>query len=245
MAFATQEDVFAVGEKVISELFKTFSKKPVNEAPYPRISYAEAMLKYGTDKPDLRNPLFIVDVSDLFVNSDFKPFSNKTVRAIRVPNMAEKSKTFFKNMEEYALSIGMGGLGYFKVAEDFSFQGPIDKFLKDSDREELKRRMQLCVGEFYTSSLTTKLMRKSMLVKSVPKLQSVWDSLTNLSSVVVGFMTSPCTNRMRIQENPLSPTTPSLCRRENWKRLRPKIRMIFWRINMTLSLTVLKPLQAL
>jgi aspartyl-tRNA synthetase len=147
MAFATQEDVFAVGEKVISELFKTFSKKPVNEAPYPRISYAEAMLKYGTDKPDLRNPLFIVDVSDLFVNSDFKPFSNKTVRAIRVPNMAEKSKTFFKNMEEYALSIGMGGLGYFKVAEDFSFQGPIDKFLKDSDREELKRRMQLCVGD--------------------------------------------------------------------------------------------------
>ena len=147
MSFATQEDVFAAGEKVFSAVLEKFGKKEYTHAPFPRITFEEAMLKYGSDKPDLRNPLFIVDVSDLFVDSEFKPFANKTVRAIRVPKMAEKSKSFFKSMEEYALSIGMKGLGYFKVEEDMSFNGPIDKFLREGDREELISRCALESGD--------------------------------------------------------------------------------------------------
>ncbi len=147
MSFATQEDVFAAAEQVFPAILEKFTNKPFTKAPFPRITYKEAMLKYGSDKPDLRNPLFIVDVSDRFVNSDFKPFSNKTVRALRVPKMAEKSKTFFKSMEEFALSIGMKGLGYFKVEPDLSFNGPIDKFLRPGDREELISRCALEAGD--------------------------------------------------------------------------------------------------
>ena len=147
MSFATQEDVFAVAEDIFPAILEKFGKKSYTKAPFPRITFEEAMLKYGSDKPDLRNPLFIIDVSDLFVDSAFKPFSNKTVRAIRVPKMAEKSKTFFKSMEEYALSIGMKGLGYFKVEEDMSFNGPIDKFLREGDREELISRAALESGD--------------------------------------------------------------------------------------------------
>ncbi len=147
MSFATQEDVFAVAENIFPAILEKFGKKKFTKAPFPRITFEEAMLKYGSDKPDLRNPLFIIDVSDLFVDSAFKPFANKTVRAIRVPKMAEKSKTFFKSMEEYALSIGMKGLGYFKVEEDMSFNGPIDKFLREGDREELISRAALESGD--------------------------------------------------------------------------------------------------
>ncbi len=147
MSFATQEDVFAAAEQVFPAVLEKFGKKSFTKAPFPRITYEEAMLKYGSDKPDLRNPLFIVDVSDLFRDSDFKPFCNKTVRAIRVPKMAEKSKTFFKSMEEFALSIGMKGLGYFKVEQDMSFNGPIDKFLREGDREELISRCALEAGD--------------------------------------------------------------------------------------------------
>lgn len=147
MSFATQEDVFAAAEAIFPAILEKFGKKKYTHAPFPRITFEEAMLKYGSDKPDLRNPLFIVDVSDLFIDSGFKPFSNKAVRAIRVPKMAEKSKTFFKSMEEYALSIGMKGLGYFKVEPDMSFNGPIDKFLREGDREELISRCALEAGD--------------------------------------------------------------------------------------------------
>lgn len=143
LAFATQEEVFAVAEEVLGELFAKFSDKKVTSAPFPRITYAEAMLKYGTDKPDLRNPLEIIDISDLFVNSSFKPFCNKTVRAINVKGQANQSKGFYEKMEAYALSIGMKGLGYFKVNDEGKFLGPIDKFLDDAQRAELTRRAGL------------------------------------------------------------------------------------------------------
>ena len=147
MAFATQEDVFEVAERVFPAILERFGNKEFTTAPFPRITYEEAMLKYGTDKPDLRNPLEIIDISDLFENSDFKPFRGKTVRAINVPGMASRSKTFFSKMEEYALSIGMKGLGYIKVDENFNYLGPIDKFLTDNDRAELKTRAKLNVGD--------------------------------------------------------------------------------------------------
>ena len=140
MAFATQEDVFAVAEEVLYETFKKFSNKEVSKPPFARIPYAESMLKYGTDKPDLRNPLVIVEISDMFEETDFAPFRKKTVRSINVPNAASQSKKWFKKMEEFALSIGMKGLGYVKVRDDLTFDGPIDKFLKEGDREELISR---------------------------------------------------------------------------------------------------------
>lgn len=147
MAFATQEDVFAVAEEVLYETFTKFTDKEVSKPPFARIPYFESMLKYGTDKPDLRNPLVIVEISDMFEETDFKPFLKKTVRSINVPGAAKQSKSWFKKMEEFALSIGMKGLGYVKVRDDMTFDGPIDKFLKDGDREELIKRNNSNAGD--------------------------------------------------------------------------------------------------
>ncbi len=152
MAFAEQEDVFEVAETVVYNTFKEFSDKEVVKPPFRRIPFAESMLTYGTDKPDLRNPLVIKELSDLFVDSDFKPFCNKTVRGIRVPQMASQSKSFFKSMEDFATQeVGMKGLGYFKVEEGenggFKYNGPIDKFLDDAQRKELAERCELEVGD--------------------------------------------------------------------------------------------------
>ncbi len=135
MSYATQEDVFSVIEPVMYNTFKTFSNKKVLEYPFPRIPYKEAMLKYGTDKPDLRNPLFIIDLSEFFNKCTFKPFINRTVRAIKVEK--HLSKGFHEKLLQYALSIGMGGLGYLEVQEHLSFKGPIDKFIP----EELKKTL--------------------------------------------------------------------------------------------------------
>ncbi len=152
MAFAEQDDVFEVAETVVYNTFKEFSDKEVVKPPFRRIPFAEAMLTYGTDKPDLRNPLVIKELSDLFVDSDFKPFCNKCVRGLRVPQMASQSKSFFKNMEDFATQeVGMKGLGYFKVEEGenggFKYNGPIDKFLDDAQRKELADRCELEVGD--------------------------------------------------------------------------------------------------
>ncbi len=146
MAFATQEDVFAVAEQVLYNTFSKFSDKEVSKPPFKRIPYKEAMIKYGTDKPDLRNPLVITDISDMFVETDFTPFKGRTVRAINVPNCAGQSKKWFKRMEEYALSIGMKGLGYVKVNDDSTFDGPIDKFLPEDDKKTLIERTGLKPG---------------------------------------------------------------------------------------------------
>ena len=135
MSFATQEDVFQVVEPVIYNTFKKFSDKQILEAPFKRITYKEAMVKYGSDKPDLRNPLFIIDLSEFFNKCTFKPFINRTVRAIKVNG--HMSKGFHEKMLNYAMSIGMGGLGYLEVQEDMTFKGPIDKFIP----EELKKKL--------------------------------------------------------------------------------------------------------
>ena len=147
MAFATQEDVFDIAEEVLYETFKKFSDKEISKPPFRRITFAESMLKYGTDKPDLRNPLEIIEISDMFEETDFKPFLKKCVRSINVPGAASCSKSWFKKMEEFALSIGMKGLGYVKVTDDLLFDGPIDKFLKEGDREELIRRNNSKAGD--------------------------------------------------------------------------------------------------
>lgn len=135
MAYSTQEDVFDVIEPIMYNTFKTFSDKKILEYPFPRIPYKEAMLKYGTDKPDLRNPLSIIDLSEFFSKCTFKPFINRTVRAIKVEK--HLSKGFHEKLLQFALSIGMSGLGYLEVQEDLSFKGPIDKFIP----EDLKKTL--------------------------------------------------------------------------------------------------------
>lgn len=141
MAFASQEDVFAVAEDVLSDTFRTFAPQgaEVDGAPFVKIPYQEAMLKYGTDKPDLRNPLEIIDVSDIFTRCTFAPFNGKIVRAIRLPEGGKQSKSFFKSMEEFALSIGMKGLGYVKCDAQFQLAGPIAKFMPEAEQKELIR----------------------------------------------------------------------------------------------------------
>ena len=135
MSFATQEDVFTAIEPVMYNTFKKFSNKKIAEYPFPRITYKDSMLKYGTDKPDLRNPLYIIDLSDFFKKCTFKPFIDRTVRAIKVKG--HLSKGFHEKMLQYAMSIGMGGLGYLEVQEDLSFKGPIDKFIPDDLKKTL------------------------------------------------------------------------------------------------------------
>ena len=141
MSFATQEDVFQVMEPVMYNTFKKFSNKKIAEYPFPRITYKEAMLKYGSDKPDLRNPLYIIDLSDFFKKCTFKPFIDRTVRAIKVKG--HMSKGFHEKMLDYAMSIGMQGLGYLEVQEDLSFKGPIDKFIPDDMKKELLKLADL------------------------------------------------------------------------------------------------------
>ena len=147
MSFATQEDVFRMGEEVLTATFEKFAPKgyEVTKAPYPVISYKQAMLEFGTDKPDLRNPLRIIDVTDFFQKCTFKPFIGKTVRAIKVH--ANMSKGFHEKLLKFAQEIGMGGLGYLEVLEDGSYKGPIDKFIPEEYKEEFKVLAGLNVGD--------------------------------------------------------------------------------------------------
>lgn len=147
MSFATEADVFKVGEEVLTAAFEKFAPEgySVTKAPYPVISFKEAMLTYGTDKPDLRNPLKIIDVTEFFQRCTFKPFHNKTVRAINIH--AKLSKGQHEKMLKFAQSIGMGGLGYLEVLEDLSYKGPIDKFIPDDMKKELAEYAGLAAGD--------------------------------------------------------------------------------------------------
>ncbi len=147
MSFATQEDVFRVGEEVLSATFEKFAPDgfEVTQAPYPIISYKQAMLEFGTDKPDLRNPLRIMDLTDFFQKCTFKPFIGRTVRAIKVH--ADMSKGFHEKLLSFATGMGMGGLGYLEVAEDMSYKGPIDKFIPEELKSELATLAGLAAGD--------------------------------------------------------------------------------------------------
>lgn len=147
MSFATQEDVFRAGEEVLTATFEKFAPEgaSVTAAPYPVISYKDAMLQFGSDKPDLRNPLRIMDVTEFFQRCTFKPFLKRTVRAIRVH--ADMSKGFHEKLLKFATSIGMGGLGYLEVMENKSYKGPIDKFIPDDMKQEFAELTGLEVGD--------------------------------------------------------------------------------------------------
>ena len=145
MSFATDEDVYEVGEKIFYDIFTHFSDKEVSPRPFKRIPYREAMLKYGSDKPDLRNPLIIEDITDILSKSTFEPFKTSHIRGITVTNI-DKSNSWYKSMEEYMKSVGAVGLSYIKVNEDMTFKSSIDKFLDDSLRKELIDKCHLVPG---------------------------------------------------------------------------------------------------
>ncbi len=140
MAFATQEDVFSVIEELIPHIFKKFTNWKVDEGPFLRIPYREAMEKYGIDKPDLRNPLIIQDVTKLFEGTEFNAFKDKTVKIIVVPNGAEEGRKFFDKMTEFAVEeCGAKGLAWTKIDNEGIVQGGIAKFITDEIKDKLQR----------------------------------------------------------------------------------------------------------
>ena len=144
-SFVTEEDVYKVGEEVFYSIFTKFGNKEVSPKPFRRIAYNDAMLMYGSDKPDLRNPLIITELTDIFKNTTFAPFKDTVVRGIKVEKI-DKSNSWYKSMEEYVKSIGGSGLAYIKVNEDKTFKSSLDKFLTDEERNELINRLDLIGG---------------------------------------------------------------------------------------------------
>ena len=146
MSYVEEEDVYNVGEEIFYDTFTKFSNREVSPRPFTRINYKDAMLKYGTDKPDLRNPLEIIDISEVFTETEFKPFRGVVVRGIKVDDLASKSNSWFNEVVDYAKKIGMPGIGYITVEEDMTFKGPIDKFLTEEDKKTLIEKANLKVG---------------------------------------------------------------------------------------------------
>ena len=146
MAFAEEEEVLQLGEKIFRNIFNEFGKTKLEDKPFTRLSYKESMEKYGTDKPDLRNPLELVDLTEEFIDTTFRPFRGVPVKGIVVEDIASKSNSWFNELVAFASSIGMPGIGYFKVNDDMSFAGPIDKFLSEEEREALISKCNLKQG---------------------------------------------------------------------------------------------------
>ena len=152
MAFATQEEIFTVVEKLMIDLFEKFSDKPVLNAPFPRIPFKTALEKYGSDKPDLRYDLEMVDISTQLKNTTFEIFQKVlqqprgVLRAIRVPNGASQSRKFFDEAQAYARSVGLGGLPYLTL-KDGEWKGSLIKQTTESERDELSRTLGVGNGD--------------------------------------------------------------------------------------------------
>ena len=146
MSFVEQEDVFEVIEKVMTDLFEEFGGGRHVTSPFPRIPFREALVKYGSDKPDLRAQLELVDITDIFEGSEFKAFAGKHVRALPVPDVSAQPRKFFDQLGDFAVSQGAKGLAWVRVAEDGSLSGPIAKFLTEENVAELTKRLSLAAG---------------------------------------------------------------------------------------------------
>ncbi|MEU3818304.1 aspartate--tRNA ligase [Streptomyces sp. NPDC030392] len=146
MSFVEQEDVFQPIEKLMTELFEEFGGGRHVTSPFPRIPFREAMLKYGSDKPDLRAQLELVDITDVFADSEFKAFAGKHVRALPVPAVQDQPRKFFDSMGEFAVEHGAKGLAWIRVGEDMAFSGPIAKFLTEDNVKTLVDRLGLKPG---------------------------------------------------------------------------------------------------
>ena len=139
MSFAEQEDVLSIMEEIFTTVFKKHTNWDVTKPPFVRIPYREAMEKYGIDKPDLRNPLIIQDATELFKNTEFNAFKDKTVKIIIVPNGAVQGRKFFDNMNEFAINeTGAKGLAWVKL-EDGNYTGGIAKFITDEVKQGLEK----------------------------------------------------------------------------------------------------------
>ena len=143
MSYVTEEEVLEIGEDIFYDTFKRFSKKEISSKPFKRISYKDSMNMYGTDKPDLRNPLVIEDATDILKETTFGPFKKSFIKAIVVDGIGDKANSWFNEIVEYATSIGMPGIGYLTLLKDGTFKGPIDKFLSDEERDNLIKKFEM------------------------------------------------------------------------------------------------------
>ena len=162
MSYVTEEDVLAIGEDIFYDVFTKFSNKEVSPKPFRRIDYREAMESYGTDKPDLRNPLIIKDATETLKDTTFGPFKNSTIKVIVVDEIGDKSNSWFNEVVDFASSIGMPGIGYITLMEDGSFKGPIDKFLSDEERQNLIKDFDMKTNSvmFFIANKRKKIAQK-------------------------------------------------------------------------------------
>ena len=143
MSYVEEEEILELGSDIFYDVFSKYSNKKVSPRPFRRISYMDSMEMYGTDKPDLRNPLIIKDISDILKDTTFGPFKNSTIKAIVVDGIGDKSNSWFNEVVDYASSIGMPGIGYLTLTKEGTFKGPIDKFLTDTEREDLIKYLDM------------------------------------------------------------------------------------------------------
>ena len=162
MSYIEEEEVLELGETLFYDVFKKYSGKDVSPKPFRRISYIDSMEMYGTDKPDLRNPLIIKDISDILKNTTFGPFKNSTIKAIVVDGIGDKSNSWFNEVVDYASSIGMPGIGYLTLTKEHTFKGPIDKFLTDTEREDLIKYLDMKENDvvFFIANKVLKVAQK-------------------------------------------------------------------------------------
>ena len=143
MSYVEEEEILELGSDIFYDVFSKYSNKKVSPKPFRRISYIDSMEMYGTDKPDLRNPLIIKDISEILKDTTFGPFKNSTIKAIVVDDIGDKSNSWFNEVVDYASSIGMPGIGYLTLTKERTFKGPIDKFLTDTEREDLIKYLDM------------------------------------------------------------------------------------------------------
>ena len=162
MSYVEEEEILEIGEKIFYDTFTKFSKKKVSPLPFRRISYKESMDSYGTDKPDLRNPLIIKDASEILKDTTFGPFKKAVIKVIVVDDIGTKPNSWFNEIVDYATSIGMPGIGYVTLMEDGSLKGPIDKFLTDEERSSLIKEFDMKKDSvmFFIASRTKKIAQK-------------------------------------------------------------------------------------
>lgn len=162
MSYIEEEEVLELGETLFYDVFKKYSGKDVSPKPFRRISYIDSMEMYGTDKPDLRNPLIIKDISNILKNTTFGPFKNSIIKSIVVDGIGDKSNSWFNEVVDYASSIGMPGIGYLTLTKEHTFKGPIDKFLTDTEREDLIKYLDMKENDvvFFIANKALKVAQK-------------------------------------------------------------------------------------
>src|SRR5438874_1421922 len=180
MSFVTQDDVFRIVETMFHGLFQEFApQRTITPVPFPRITYKDAMLHYGSDKPDLRNPIRIVDLTELFpASGTFRAFAGKQVRGIRIPKGAEQPRSFFDKLEEHAKNAGAKGLAWVLVEESQSLKGPIAKFIGPGDVAGILKASEAAIGDAIVFMADDNAERSSKLMGVIR------DRLGNLLDVI-------------------------------------------------------------